>query len=575
MRHSPDETTLHGDGILRLTACLAVLVISPWPLSAASLHESLGRQTSAEAEATPASSADSTDARRRAERAFQLYRERVLSALSGPESDVLVRTPTSGLMPPERQREIYLDEATRRRPGVIETLDEVASVIPGDDWVTGFRVVFRIKQGQVGEALEAARDCQGRAWWCDALLAWTLHLDGQAAEAERAVEASLAGMTSDQYCEWSGEVGEIIHGALGDALASCESRRSLMERLWWLADPLHVRAGNERKVEHFVRVLAMGYHHGPDYRRLVGGRCDPGHHSRMIQGGWPPWWFALPIALDPVPSGQAFLPSDATWSDPLQHSDARDWDISVRRYGERYMPSYGAISPIPQQTAFFLRGDSLLVAASLGLVDRMLVAGVALSTSEREPPMTALVTDASGPFRVERRVPRERYLVSVEAVAPGGGAHRARFGHGLPDPGEGGLQMSDVMLFRWADGLEHDYEAVFPHMLGTDRVRRGEPLGVYWETYGLEEGRAVEVRVQLGRTDPGLFRRLGEALRLVDAQGPVSVRWTVPDEDVQVGRHMRLDFGSQSPGRYELLLEVEDGEGGRASASRTIEIVDA
>lgn len=549
--------TLGWSSMVALTAVFPVTLSASSPLP--------------EVQAAADSPADSADARRRAERALYLYRDRVWRAVDGPESDVLVRQPSFGLMPPERQRALHLDEATLRRPGVIETLDEVAAEIPGDDWVTGYRVALRIKQGWLGEAIDVAEDCAGTTWWCEALRAWAFHTDGRAVEAERSVDAAVAAMPNDRRCQWSESLLEIVSGALDEELGTCDQRATKVERLWWLADPLHLRAGNERKVEHFVRVLAMEFHH--EYLSFRRGRCEPSHHARILRGGWPSWWFALPVALDPVPSGQSFLPPDDVWSDPLEAREGA-WDLAVRRHGERYAFSTGPIQPLDQQTAFLRRSDSTLVAVSTRLAKSVLVAGAALSTSESAPQIELSVTDTGGPVRVRRSVVGERFLVSVEAITPGGGAYRARFGHGLPEAGSGGLAMSDLVLFDWRDDLDHEFESVFPLMLGTRQVPRHAALGIYWETYGLDPGESVEVRMQLRRIEVGFFRRIGEVLRLVDAEAPVTVRWTVPDQ-TQVGRHLRLDLASQEPGEFELLIEVRTGEDRRAAAARTIDIIDA
>jgi hypothetical protein len=172
---------------------------------------------------------------------------------------------------------------TSRIARVIEELDAQAREIPGDGWIAGHRVGLRMKQGDFADALAVALDCQAAAWWCAALEGLALHAKGDFVEAESAFDRALEAMPRGERCDWLNELRPVLSGDLAKEYGrlSCSGRADLEHRIWWLADPLYLRPGNDRRTEHLARVVSMHLHH--QVLELRGGRCPTDHHEPVLR----------------------------------------------------------------------------------------------------------------------------------------------------------------------------------------------------------------------------------------------------------------------------------------------------
>ncbi|TVP55617.1 MAG: hypothetical protein EA351_10175 [Gemmatimonadales bacterium] len=158
----------------------------------------------------------------------------------------------------------------------------------------------------------------------------------------------------------------------------------------------------------------------------------------------------------------------------------------------------------------------------------------------------------------------------------------------------GQLSVSDLLLLEIrpdaeivgrdeppSDGVITDsdgtIESVVPRAAPSLRLAPA-PVELAWEVYGL--GEPVEyltVLLEVGSSERGVFRRLGEALRIVGARTPTRIRW---EERVEVGeapgsplfRRLGVDLSDLSSGVHELRLEVSLANGERAEATLRIEI---
>lgn len=516
---------------LLLACCLVGGDAAPWPADTAY----------GTAAASPASPVDSVRALNRARNSVRAY----------------VRRAT-----PATARDL--------RPDVVEQLDQYAREIPGDDWIAGHRIGMRIKQGWYSSAAAEALRCQASEWWCRALAGFALHVEGSQADAHRLFDQALAAMPMDVRCEWAAELLHVLEGELYAryAAADCQGRLAMEPRIWWLADPLHVLPGNDRRAEHYSRLVAMRLHHE---LLAAEGRepCAHEHHSGVIRNGWPPWWWG-PGLPETGREGARFIPVGSVFNAPLS-AGAGDWSLEVGAMSERFRPVYGDVRDIDHQAAFFLRGDSVqaVTAAALG---RTRVGGVAFSRSEAEPPVVAYAREGGG-LVLSAMLPHDEYLVSIEALREPSGAVRARFGHRLPEASAAGLRLSDVLLFSWNAALDETLEDVAPRMMPTTRFPRSRSVGMYWEVYGVADTTALEFALSAEPEDPGLLARLGQNLRLATPRDGVAIRWEAQGEAPDVVRtHTRIDFGSLPPGRYRLRLVVRQGDGPPAVATRAIEL---
>jgi hypothetical protein len=518
---------------------------------------------------------DSLSARRAAQAEVRRYMRRI-EAERDREADPRERV---GLAPRLNR---YLAVHAEWRPRVIVALDGFGEMEPGDDWIAGHRVGMRIKQGWIEEAVEVAEACAATRWWCDALLGLSLHVAGSIPEAERAFDAALAAMPREIRCAWGEELTHVLSGSLQReyAEAGCEERAVLERRLWWLGDPLHTVAGNDRRTEHFMRIVSLKLYRQVGELVPLGVPLAGWSVRERIAAGWPFYWWSYTIFAPGVRElhyaavqGEAFLPTESAWLSPLA-SDASDWALRSVNSGERHRSPYGPVTSMHHQTAFFQRGDSLLVVSAAQLPRTMLVAGIALSRDPDEPPF--LATDsvvAAGLRRFELRVPPGPYLVSAEALAVGGGAHRDRFGHSLPDRNARGLGLSDAILVRWDGGPAEELHEALSRMHGTRRIPPHEELALFWEIYGVTEGIPLSLSLSVHPEERGILRRVGERLGLLSPLSALSIRWKEDDlRGPVVGREMGLSLAALPPGDYTLVLEADDGSGEPVRAVRRIEV---
>jgi hypothetical protein len=518
---------------------------------------------------------DSVDAHRRAEEALSAYHRAPNDFLRREASFTIPRQESA-----VQRFERLLDAIDESRRETIGILDGLAEVSPGSDFVLGFRVGLRIELGLVAEVRGIVSSCEGSAWWCAALDGLARHLEGDVEGADAAFSQAVAVMPAADRCDLFRDAHHLVQrGVRRDwDTADCDELEQLWTRTWWLADPLHAFEGNDRRNEHMSRVVLMILHH--ELLALNGGSCSSEHHGRTLEAGWPPWGIvsihpsrvAVPWdgrGIRTVPTGRAFV-------DPLA-SDASDWLPEATRQGERYRPTFGDLAPLSQQTGFFERGDSLLVVSSIEPPRGVVALGLARSRNEHETPRIerarVAASGAARTVQLETRVERARWLVSVEGLGAGAGGYRARFGHALPEPGESGLAVSDVVLFAWEDDLEPVLDSIRTRIRGSDVLDRSEPTGIFWEVYGGSAGDPLEISVTVQRDDRSFFRRAGEALRVLSPHQPIPVRWEgIRTGDEIQGIHLAVDLGNVAPGSYTLEVGTGQGEGRPAVARRGIEV---
>lgn len=458
------------------------------------------------------------------------------------------------------------------RDELIHRLDELAREIPGDDWIAGHRVGLRIKQGWLTPAVAAAIRCEGSPWWCESLAGFAFHAEGSIEEAEAAFDSAFVVLPREKRCAWGAELLHVLDGELRDRYrsASCDERIAMEAEIWWLADPLHGRPGNDRRTEHYARVVGMELHH-QILAITSGAQCAGTHHETVLRSGWPEGWWSAIAPLDERGHGSRFMPDGGIALRPLE-SEPDHWFREPTTTSEVYDPPYGELAPLEQQTAFFARGDSIL-ALTAGIVGRVESGALVLSRGPEER-FVHPFAPGDGPFRFRAVVPRERYLVSVEAQRLPRGALRTRFGHALPERAPSGLALSDLLLFRWDDDVDQDLDAVEPRMLQSPRLEGVGVIGLYWETYGATDPDGLEVSLSAQPVEAGALRRIAESLRLVEPRDAVAVRWSAGGADGEILRtHLRLDLSLLGPGSYLLRLEVREEGGEPAGAERAIEIV--
>ncbi len=494
--------------------------------------------------------------------------------------DVDERNGIDLILPPDAQTRV---RALRR--DLLLLLDSAAKQLPGDEFIAGQRVRLAIDQGELQRAEDAARACRAPGSWCGMLRGFVFYKRGAIASADSTFQHVVAAMPLDERCGWN-DLTPVL--PLGDrglfASVKCAARDPLVDRFWWLADPLFVESGNARRAEHYARLVTVELHRDLtvderwDWLDEHGGGAIA---EMLIRYGWPSvvgWgglaedqnhfeWLRFTDSSVNV-SAEYMAPRIHTTpdyrlltSEPLSSFTDRDraapttsrspffdtgwWPV------EHFAPIGGTIMLLDHQSAAFRRERDAWLYVATRLPPPA-------STGAAAPPYSAALVFARGPGDSTRVVSREQpgarvqqlvmnargdagpLVVSAEVMlandAPGTRG-RARFGERLP-AGLAGLSgdsvaLSDILLFTPPPSggqLPDNLERAGAAMLASTSVRGDGKLGVFWEMYGVAANDSVDVSLQLSETDqPGLLARLRAQIGLGSVgHGVVAVRWREP-----------------------------------------------
>lgn len=487
------------------------------------------------------------------------------------------------------------------RARYVARLGEAADALPGDAWIAGQRVRYLLEAGRDEEAIGAARDCRAeRPGWCQALAGFALHGAGRHESAEVAFDRSLRAMPPAARCRWT-DLEPLLDRRARKAYRDlpCSERAEFEARFWWLADPLYLVPGNERRAEHLWRRVmdrlqedaASGYGiaWGDDLREL------------LIRYGWPAGWErarpgpgslaggeASTVAHDP-PGSRRFVPAGRSMEDPAA-IDREEWDLEPPRPRSHYAPGYAReFDPLPVRLARFRRGDTAVVVAvaaapaetvETGATCVAREVGLFLSAGPRGPAASATSRGgAEEPVSVTARlrVGENGALVSVESLCRGAArAGRTRFGL-APPVGEPAI--SDLLLGRGARDpvLPADLVEAAADARPPGPLERGERVPLYWEVYGTRGTEAATVSVELARRGGGLFRKLLGWTGLVGDRGAlVGLRWVDGRPAPGVwARAVALQIPEDAPeGDYELRVTVRLDGGLPLRTSRRVRVVE-
>jgi hypothetical protein len=481
------------------------------------------------------------------------------------------------------------------RAVLIARLDTAAAVVPGDWWVSGQRVRYLVEAERFDDAAAAARACRSRdAGWCEALLGYALHSSGDYVRADSAFRAALLRMPERERERWTDLAPLLELGAVRAYRRLDAGEREQFEaRFWWLAEPLYMVPGNDRRTEHFARHVVdrlqdrarqtEGIAWGSDLRELLLRYGSPVGWER-IRPRTPGLDSNAGMVTRYAPGSRYFDPPRAHVQEP--HRIAEDgWDLEYRRARTSYAPAYAApVEALDYQLAVFRRGDSVRVASSHRLREDSLgvrhpAEAAATFASGPAAPRQILRGDAdSRPAVLSATLPAEPTLVSLEALARDEKrAARARFGLPLAPPPPHGLSVSDILLFDEADPLPEELDAALPHMRGTTESRAGERLALFFELYGLSAADLpVDVAVQMVDENVGWMRRAAQRVGIARVQHPLTVRWQeAPQDPGEVyARSLVIQVPDVSAGTYSLQLRLTPRGREPLTTRRTLTVVD-
>jgi hypothetical protein len=458
------------------------------------------------------------------------------------------------------------------RTRLLDALAHGARTLPGDRWISGQRVRYLLEAGDGPAAIRAARECRSpEPAWCQALLGYALHGAGEYVAADSAFGEALARLPERDRQRWT-DVSDLLGSpdARRYRRLRGEERDAFDATFWWLADPLRLVPGNDRRTEHFARHVVdrlqdragttEGIAWGSDLRQLLVRYGSPAGWER-IRDRFPGLQERRMVTRYPSGS-RRFVPSTGFVHAPFE-IPREGWDLEPRRARSGYAPAYvDSVLALDHQLAAFRRGDSVrLIAAFDPPVDARgdPAHSLALLHVGYAPDDHRQVSSAARSTVVlDLTVPPTPGVVSVEALAGEARlAARARYGWSPATSPPGRPALSDLLLLHDRGPLEDSLDALLARARPGNRVSPGERIAVYWELY--EGGRTEEigVEVQLVGRGTGALRRAGERIGLLHERTPLVVRWQEePERTRVVSRAFSFEVPRVSPGRYALQLTV-------------------
>ncbi len=534
-------------------------------------------------------------------------------------------------------RVAYRPRLRRERDSLLDRLSVAGDRFPGDQWIAGQRVRFHLDQQQPARALAVADRCDADQSWCESLRGVALERLGRTSEAERAfaialqsreVPADEATTCGDPY------VLSLLDDAGRQRLAAlpCTRRSAALDTMWWLADPLWSDAGNDRFVAHHSRDMMTRLRAAVDRDERHSWRNESGGQAlreTIVRYGWPShvYWGgrflddsvsinreAVRKLPDPpypaleysafdrmtfIPAGdvlsQPFSSDPSSWTLSRSLNDALD-DWTPTEHMSRAIP----VRPMPAGQVVRLQRDSMVLlgfavdSATPDHAPDPLSSPFAALVAGFSPNDTRIVTREAVPIdstlRLTGTVPPLPFVLSVEVESrvPHEPIRRMRRGVQAPEHVRtGDVVLSDLALVR-ARALDTrsvlTASDAMSRLLGSLTLQSGEPLALYWETYGLPVGDTLDVSVEIVRNESaGVLRRVGAALGLADdLRDSVSVRWREPDAgrgvlQVQntvptVARTVILDLRNVAEGSYALRVQIRHIDGRTARSERLVQL---
>lgn len=464
-------------------------------------------------------------------------------------------------------------------------LDSAALLLPGDGWIIGQQVRYLIEAGRVAEALRATEHCRAEQWWCLALGAFVLHVEGDHAASDAAFDAALAEMPSEERCAWE-DLSDLLPSRARDVYRKleCEERRAWGRTVWWLADPMWTKPGNDRRTEHYARHVRSRLERESRTPYQMSWGDDT--HDLIVRYGWPERWSREQgstldpsavriIGHEPHPAFD-FVPNDSGISAPF-HSGRHAFDVSNRDARSRYSPRYArAMRHVDAQIARFFRGDSLVVVAALDLPrdDTMFT----MPASEAAFAVSTGIGGAAtvvAPLRLANRrgvgrvsLAADSAVVSVElADTARRGVARARVGVNATRAEIG------LLLYESPHPGDATLDDVLPRALGALDVSRHERLGMYWEANTPAGTDSVTYVLTVFPRSASWLTRLARTMRLAEAAAPVHLRFTEPASGGQrLARAVGVDLSHLPPGEYAVRVRVESGGTSLGEVTRSLRI---
>jgi len=476
----------------------------------------------------------------------------------------------------------------RARAELLRELEKASAELPGDDWIIGQRVRY-LTEGHDTSAAGVARSCRATRWWCDALLGLALHVGGNYAGSDSAYAIALDEMPSPLRCNWlnlAPLLDDDIRGTYKKM--SCGQREAADARIWWVADPLFMTPGNERRTEHFSRVLHTALQQ--DAANTYGSSWGGDLAELILRFGWAEKWTQEP-SQSMYPESKAAITGHErepgyhfflTQQPPDRLALIVDSVFDIYQFPprEQYAPVYTrAFVRLDAQVARFRRGDSTKVVAAYDVSTdtifgrRKFAAALVAMGDEATAPSKTVLAESPAKNVLTVSTPWKEQLIGVELLAnDSAGAARWRSGFAEIPLDSGIVSVSDLLFVDGEPSLPGDLNEAIPRAHGGTTFRHDRKIGLFWELYGkIPADSALPISLTITPVDESLLRRTFRALRIAPKLSPLNIRWQENGASgVLSARSVLLDLSLVPAGKYAVKLEV--GNYPMAATSRVIEV---
>jgi hypothetical protein len=475
----------------------------------------------------------------------------------------------------------------RRRAELLAQLDGMAFRYPGDDWIAGMRVHYRLDARDLVGADTVARSCRATGWWCAALVGYVAHARGDGRRADSAFASAIASMPVDVGCAWR-SIAPLLADDERDEYERrpCNARAELEKRYWLLSRPQLASTANEWQNEFNVRrvLVRLGERAATPYPMTWGDDAA----ELVLRYGWPSSWSRVVtsgvpgsepsvVGHDPSPS---FSFAPARWlADSMTQMPDEAWEPNALRAEARYAPRLvRRLSGVAVQIARFRRGDSSLVVAAFSSADDSLHAPMAfLGAAEVDGAVRFSPPDSARTGIARVMLAGAPFVVGVEVTDTSTQTlARRRIGF-VPAIDSARLSVSDLLLYRAGEMPATSLDSALALAIPGDTVTRNRQLGLFWETYGLAaEGETLDLAVSVERVDHSWIRSARQRLGLTPVDTPIRIRWTDarPPANRTAAHAVSLDLANLDSGRYRLTLALTPEGGAPVSTTREIELID-
>lgn len=494
------------------------------------------------------------------------------------------------------------------RDSLIRTLDSARTQYPSDSWIVGQHFRFVYDQASPERSIVAARSCKVSEGFCSSLAGMAFEQAGDYAAAEAAYREAeelngpgkpvIDEERAMKLCVDPDAMLIIDHNDRDNFRdVPCNEQRKLMDRLWWMSDPLWSVPGNERYVQHNTRRLHIALRAiderderyvwerkggGDGVRELVirygwpthtywnGGQLDLEITKMRLNPKWKHLWPTHPpyTVKEYAPDRTALVPIGKAFLDPFNLSEIH-WNIYSPSpdidtwWPQEHMAYHTHLSWMSEGQEVMWRRDTNVV-YQLAVDDPLRNLDTATTAPSRaflmggDAPATTRTLAQSfvgegHTLRLLTQLKSQPIVMSAEILPRTGleQAQRRRYGvHPPPTLREmkaNEVALSDPVIMRMpnrAMPVPTDQASVLRYMAGGLEFPKEEPLAIYWESYGFIFGDTVQFELKFRRDDNrNAARVVGGLLGMVsDLRDSVSIKWSEPDN-----RHSAVALAASKP----------------------------